>query len=86
MAPAVKIIRLRKQGSRFAKPALSGSRAMIPLEVAKRLRAGTPSIELNPATGSTEASAGIPSDPNKIVVGVWMLEPGEDAIVARRLP
>jgi L-seryl-tRNA(Ser) seleniumtransferase len=56
-----------------------------PREVAKRLRAGTPSIELNPATGSTEASAGIPSDPNKIVVGVWMLEPGEDAIVARRL-
>jgi uncharacterized pyridoxal phosphate-dependent enzyme len=56
-----------------------------PKEVAKQLRAGTPSIELNPATGSTEASAGIPKDPNKIVVGVWMLEPGEDAIVARRL-
>jgi seryl-tRNA(Sec) selenium transferase len=56
-----------------------------PREVKKQLRAGTPSIELNPATGSTEASAGIPSDPNKIVVGVWMLEPGEDAIVAQRL-
>lgn len=56
-----------------------------PKEVAKQLRAGTPSIELNPATGSTEASAGIPIDPNKIVVGVWMLEPGEDVIVARRL-
>lgn len=56
-----------------------------PKEVAKQLRAGTPSIELNPATGTTEASAGIPKDPNKIVVGVWMLEPGEDAIVARRL-
>jgi L-seryl-tRNA(Ser) seleniumtransferase len=56
-----------------------------PKEVAKKLYAGTPSIELNPATGSTEASAGIPTDPNKIVVGVWMLEPGEDAIVARRL-
>jgi L-seryl-tRNA(Ser) seleniumtransferase len=56
-----------------------------PKEVAKKLYAGTPSIELNPATGSTEASAGIPKDPNKIVVGVWMLEPGEDAIVARRL-
>jgi L-seryl-tRNA(Ser) seleniumtransferase len=56
-----------------------------PREVKKQLRAGTPSIELNPATGSNEASAGIPSDPNKIVVGVWMLEPGEDAIVAQRL-
>lgn len=56
-----------------------------PKEVAKQLRAGNPSIELNPATGSTEASAGIPTDANKIVVGVWMLEPGEDVIVARRL-
>jgi L-seryl-tRNA(Ser) seleniumtransferase len=56
-----------------------------PKEVAKQLRAGIPSIELNPATGSTEASAGIPKDANKIVVGVWMLEPGEDVIVARRL-
>ena len=56
-----------------------------PKEVAKQLRTGTPSIELNPATGSTEASAGIPKDANKIVVGVWMLEPGEDVIVARRL-
>ena len=56
-----------------------------PKEVVKQLRAGTPSIELNPATGSTQASAGIPKDTNKIVVGVWMLEPGEDVIVARRL-
>jgi L-seryl-tRNA(Ser) seleniumtransferase len=56
-----------------------------PKEVATQLRAGTPSIELNPATGSTQASAGIPRDANKIVVGVWMLEPGEDVIVARRL-
>jgi L-seryl-tRNA(Ser) seleniumtransferase len=56
-----------------------------PKEVAQQLRAGTPSIELNPATGSTQASAGISKDANKIVVGVWMLEPGEDVIVARRL-
>jgi hypothetical protein len=56
-----------------------------PREVAKQLRSGTPSIELNPATGSTEGSAGIPKDPNKIVVGVWMLEPGEDLIVGLRL-
>lgn len=56
-----------------------------PQEVAKQLREGTPSIELNPATGSAEGSAGIPKDSNKIVVGVWMLEPGEDVVVGRRL-
>lgn len=56
-----------------------------PREVAKQMREGTPSIEVNPATGSTEGSAGIPSDPNKIVVGVWMLEPGEDLVVGHRL-
>ncbi len=56
-----------------------------PKEVSKQLRAGTPSIELNPATGSSQASAGIPKDTNKIIVGVWMLEPGEEEIVARRL-
>jgi L-seryl-tRNA(Ser) seleniumtransferase len=56
-----------------------------PLEVAAQLRQGTPGIELNPATGRDEASAGLPSDANTIVVGVWMLEPGEDMLVARRL-
>ena len=56
-----------------------------PIDVAKELRKGTPSIELNPATGQTHASSGLHSDANTIVVGVWMLEPGEDAIVARRL-
>jgi L-seryl-tRNA(Ser) seleniumtransferase len=57
-----------------------------PREVMTELRIGTPSIELNPSTGSQRgASAGIPADPNMIVVGVWMLEPGEDLIVARRL-
>jgi hypothetical protein len=46
----------------------------------------TPSIELNSSTGSRRgASAGMPADPNMIVVGVWMLEPDEDSIVARRL-
>lgn len=50
-----------------------------------QLRRGTPSIELNPATGRNEGSAALPSDANTIVVGVWMLEPGEDMIVARRL-
>ncbi len=56
-----------------------------PREVLLKLRQGTPSIELNPATGSTHGSAGIPTDEQTIVVGVWMLEPGEDLIVAKRL-
>lgn len=53
-------------------------------EVARRLRDGTPSIELNPATGS-KAQNGLPTSENTIVVGVWMLQPGEEMIVARRL-
>ena len=56
-----------------------------PLEVADVLRKGSPAIELNPSTGRRSGTAGLPSDENTIVVGVWMLEPGEDLIVARRL-
>lgn len=56
-----------------------------PRAVAEELRRGAPSIELNPATGTTSASAGLPTDENTIVVGVWMLQPGEDRIVAQRL-
>ena len=56
-----------------------------PLEVAEILRTGSPAIELNPSTGHKSGTAGLPSDENTIVVGVWMLEPGEDLIVARRL-
>ena len=55
-----------------------------PVDVAAELRRGTPSIELHPGTGKKPA-AGLPTDENTIVVGVWMLEPGEDLIVARRL-
>jgi L-seryl-tRNA(Ser) seleniumtransferase len=55
-----------------------------PADVMAELRRGTPSIELCPATGQKN-SGGLPTNENTIVVGVWMLEPGEDAIVARRL-
>jgi L-seryl-tRNA(Ser) seleniumtransferase len=55
-----------------------------PVEVMAELRKGTPSIELNPQTGK-KPGAGLPSDENTIVIGVWMLEPGEELIVARRL-
>lgn len=55
-----------------------------PLQVADILRKGNPIIELNPATG-TDQRAGIPSDKNTIVVGVWMLQEGEERIVGERL-
>jgi L-seryl-tRNA(Ser) seleniumtransferase len=55
-----------------------------PVDVMEELRRGAPSIELNPATGKKQ-SGGLPTDEDTIVVGVWMLEPGEDTIVARRL-
>ena len=56
-----------------------------PLDVAQILRDGSPSIELNPSTGRKPVSAGLPGGEDTILVGVWMLQPGEDLIVARRL-
>jgi L-seryl-tRNA(Ser) seleniumtransferase len=54
-------------------------------EVMSKMRAGKPRIELNPSTGGAPASAGLSGGPNTIVVGVWMLQSGEDQIVGRRL-
>lgn len=45
-----------------------------PPEVLKRLREGEPSIEANPGTNKDE-----------LVIGVWMLQPGEAEVVARRV-
>jgi len=52
--------------------------------VADALRHATPCIELNPATGH-QNSHGVTGSEDAIVVGVWMLQPGEDMVVARRL-
>src|SRR6266536_2885667 len=54
-------------------------------EVMQKMREGKPRIELNPSTGGAPASAGLPGGANTIVVGVWMLQPGEDTIVAKAL-
>ena len=54
-----------------------------PLQVAEELRNGTPSIELNPATGTD--GRGLTGTPDSIVLSTWMLEPGEEHIVAARL-
>ena len=57
-----------------------------PKDVLQALRQGSPAIELNPASGATHGgSAGLPVDANTLVVGVWMLEPGEDRIVGKRI-
>ena len=54
-------------------------------EVMQKMREGKPRIELNPSTGGAPASAGLPGGSNTIVVGVWMLQPGEDVTVGKRL-
>lgn len=76
VANAVPHLVLRYDPARLGKPAL---------EIARALREGTPSIELHPATGRQNAWAGLPDTQNAIVVGVWMLQPGEDLIVAQNL-
>jgi L-seryl-tRNA(Ser) seleniumtransferase len=48
-------------------------RRLSPSEMVKQLRDGQPSIEVNPGSG------------RQLVIGVWMMEPGEDAIVAERV-
>jgi uncharacterized pyridoxal phosphate-dependent enzyme len=54
-------------------------------EVMKKMREGKPRIEINPGTGGAPASAGLPGGENTIIVGVWMLQPGEDLVVGQRL-
>ncbi|MGH9517675.1 MAG: selenocysteine synthase [Terriglobales bacterium] len=53
-------------------------------QIVESLRTGSPSIELNPNTGQ-KPNQGIPADANTLVVGVWMMQPGEDAIVGQRI-
>jgi L-seryl-tRNA(Ser) seleniumtransferase len=51
-----------------------GKVGMTPVEVLKAMRAGEPSIELNPDTNAEQ-----------LVVGIWMLQPGEAEVVGKRL-
>jgi uncharacterized pyridoxal phosphate-dependent enzyme len=54
-------------------------------ELRVRLRTATPSIELNPHTGSTSSSQGVPAQPNALVVTTFLLNPGEESIVGRQV-
>jgi len=57
-----------------------------PREARQRLLTDKPVIELNPHTGSARASQGMPAPtPNALVVTTWMLQPGEELIVARQI-
>ena len=69
--------------------------AIAPTEVAAALRKGKPSIEVDPNTGrvpGAERHNGEIEDtqirvggPDAIVIGTWMLKPGEDEVVGQRL-
>jgi L-seryl-tRNA(Ser) seleniumtransferase len=50
-------------------------RKMSVADMVKKLREGKPSIEVSPGGGGR----------SQLVVGVWMMEPGEDEIVGRRI-
>src|SRR5579862_6930581 len=54
-------------------------------ELRVRLRSGTPCIELNPHTGSTSSSQGVPAQPNALVVTTFLLNPGEEQIVGQQI-
>jgi L-seryl-tRNA(Ser) seleniumtransferase len=62
-------------------PAVVG---ITPKQVGERLRQGRPSIELNPATG-TSGRFGAVTTENTIVIGTWMLQPGEAEIVGQQV-
>jgi D-glucosaminate-6-phosphate ammonia-lyase len=52
----------------------SRARRVTPAEMVRKLREGKPSIELPPGGARTQ-----------LVIGVWMMQPGDDAIVGRRI-
>jgi L-seryl-tRNA(Ser) seleniumtransferase len=55
-----------------------------PKQVQERLRQQRPSIELNPATGIS-GRFGPMSTENTLVIGTWMLQPGEAETVGQRI-
>ena len=54
-----------------------------PSQIAAKLREGKPSIELNPATGTD--GRGLMGTVNSVILSTWMMQPGEEHIVAGRL-
>ena len=58
---------------------------LTPQEALIRLRTGTPSIEIHPSTGQKVGSEQLPSGTNALIVGTWMLNPGDEFIVGRQI-
>ncbi len=56
-----------------------------PAEAQARLRSATPAIELHPSTGQKVGSEGLPSGTNALIVGTWMLHPGEEITVGQQI-
>jgi uncharacterized pyridoxal phosphate-dependent enzyme len=54
-------------------------------ELRVRLRTATPSIELNPHTGSARPSQGVPAQPDALVVTTFLLNPEEELIVGQQI-
>jgi len=54
-------------------------------ELRVRLRTATLCIELNPHTGSTASSQGVPAQPNALVVTTFLLNPGEEVTVGQQI-
>jgi uncharacterized pyridoxal phosphate-dependent enzyme len=58
---------------------------LTPKEALMRLQTGTPSIEIHPSTGQKVGSEQLPSGTNALIVGTWMLNPGDEFIVGRQI-
>ncbi len=54
-------------------------------EITARLASATPAIELNPHSASTRPSQGVPAQPNALVVTTFLINPGEERIIASQI-
>jgi L-seryl-tRNA(Ser) seleniumtransferase len=63
-------------------PATVGASAR---EITSRLASATPAIELNPHSASTRPSQGVPAQPNALVVTTFLINPGEENVIASQI-
>lgn len=56
-----------------------------PRELKARLASADPAIEINPHTGATRSSQGVPPEPNALVVTALLLFPGQEKIVGEQI-
>jgi L-seryl-tRNA(Ser) seleniumtransferase len=63
-------------------PAVVGASAH---ELRVRLATATPAIEINPQTGSATPNQDLPAMPNALVIYLYLLRPGDEAIVGQQI-